>query len=59
LLEYHFVELSKFDKDKPSMLRNKFEKWLHILKFGDYYRSKAQTHQAPQKIADPSNTQFS
>jgi predicted transposase/invertase (TIGR01784 family) len=40
LLEYHFVELSKFDKDKPAMLCNKFEKWLHILKFGDYYRSK-------------------
>jgi predicted transposase/invertase (TIGR01784 family) len=41
LLEYHFVELSKFDKDKPTMLCNKFEKWLHILKFGDYYRTEA------------------
>lgn len=41
LLEYHFVELSKFDKDKPATLRNRFEKWLHILKFGNYYRSEA------------------
>jgi predicted transposase/invertase (TIGR01784 family) len=41
LIEYHFVELSKFDKDKPAMLCNKFEKWLHILKFGDYYRTEA------------------
>jgi len=39
LLEYHFVELSKFDGDKPTKLRSKFEKWLHILKFGNYYRS--------------------
>jgi hypothetical protein len=33
--------VSKFDKDKPAMLCNKFEKWLHILKFGDYYRTEA------------------
>ncbi|MCK9458004.1 MAG: Rpn family recombination-promoting nuclease/putative transposase [Candidatus Riflebacteria bacterium] len=39
LLEYHFVELSKFNGDKPARLRTKFEKWLHILKFGNYYRS--------------------
>ena len=39
LMEYHFVELSKFDKSKPAELQNRFEKWLHILKFGDYYRS--------------------
>ena len=35
-----FVELSKFNEDKPAGLRSKFEKWLHILKFGDYYRSE-------------------
>ena len=34
-----FVELSKFNEDKPAGLRSKFEKWLHILKFGNYYRS--------------------
>jgi predicted transposase/invertase (TIGR01784 family) len=39
LLEYHFVELSKFNEDKPTRLRTKLEKWLHILKFGNYYRS--------------------
>jgi len=38
-LEYHFVELSKFNGDKPARLRTKLEKWLHILKFGNYYRS--------------------
>ena len=39
LIEYHFVELSKFNEDKPANLQTKFEKWLHIIKFGDYYRS--------------------
>ena len=39
LLEYHFVELSKFNGDKPARLRTKLEKWLHILKFGNYYQS--------------------
>ncbi|OQB46030.1 MAG: PD-(D/E)XK nuclease family transposase [Synergistetes bacterium ADurb.Bin155] len=39
LIEYHFVELSKFDGEKPAKLRSRFEKWLHILKFGDLYRS--------------------
>ena len=42
LMEYHFVELSKFDKSKPAELQNRFEKWLHILKFGDYYRSDSE-----------------
>lgn len=39
LIEYHFVELSKFNQDKPEKLRSRFEKWLHILKFGELYRS--------------------
>lgn len=39
MVEYHFVELSKFNIDKPANLRTRFEKWLHILKFGDLYRS--------------------
>lgn len=42
LMEYHFVELSKFDKSTPAELQNRFEKWLHILKFGDYYRSDSE-----------------
>ncbi|MFZ5950614.1 MAG: Rpn family recombination-promoting nuclease/putative transposase [Candidatus Rifleibacteriota bacterium] len=39
LIEYHFVELSKFDGKKPASLRTRFEKWLHLLKFGELYRS--------------------
>ncbi len=39
LIEYHFVELSKFNGKKPGSLRTRFEKWLHILKFGDLYQS--------------------
>lgn len=35
--EIHFIELPKFDKNKPEELRTKFEKWLFILKFGEYY----------------------
>ena len=35
MFELHFVELSKFKIDKPRMLQTKFEKWLHVLKFGD------------------------
>ncbi len=37
LKEIHFIELPKFKKDKPKKLRTKFEKWLHILKFGELY----------------------
>lgn len=39
LKEIHFIELPKFKKDKPKKLRTKFEKWLHILKFGELYAS--------------------
>ncbi len=33
--ELHFVELAKFKIDKPRLLQTRFEKWLHVLKFGD------------------------
>ncbi|HOT78025.1 MAG TPA: Rpn family recombination-promoting nuclease/putative transposase [Candidatus Wallbacteria bacterium] len=36
-MELQFVELVKFDKDKPKSLRTPLEKWLHVLKFGDIY----------------------
>ncbi|MBI5251864.1 MAG: Rpn family recombination-promoting nuclease/putative transposase, partial [Desulfomonile tiedjei] len=39
ILEMHFVELPKFTKDKPHVLRTPFEKWLHVLKFGELYES--------------------
>jgi predicted transposase/invertase (TIGR01784 family) len=35
--ELHFIELPKFKKDKPKKLQSRFEKWLHILKFGEIY----------------------
>lgn len=35
--ELHFIELPKFKKDKPKKMRSRFEKWLHILKFGENY----------------------
>ncbi|MDQ7824244.1 MAG: Rpn family recombination-promoting nuclease/putative transposase [Candidatus Eremiobacteraeota bacterium] len=37
LKELHFIELPKFKKDKPRYLRTRFEKWLHVLKFGEHY----------------------
>jgi hypothetical protein len=33
--ELHFVEMTKFKIEKPHSLRTRFEKWLHVLKFGD------------------------
>jgi len=35
------VELSKFRIDRPHALRTPFEKWLHVLKFGDIYDGEA------------------
>ncbi|MEW6284296.1 MAG: Rpn family recombination-promoting nuclease/putative transposase [Candidatus Eremiobacterota bacterium] len=37
VLELHFIELQKFRRDKPHELRTPFEKWLHVLKFGELY----------------------
>ncbi|MEW6281376.1 MAG: Rpn family recombination-promoting nuclease/putative transposase [Candidatus Eremiobacterota bacterium] len=37
ILELHFIELPKFKRDKPHELRTPFEKWLHVLKFGELY----------------------
>lgn len=35
--EIHFIELPKFNKDKPKELQNKFEKWIYAFKFGELY----------------------
>jgi len=35
--ELHFIELTKFKKNKPKKLQNRLEKWLHILKIGETY----------------------
>ncbi|MEQ8172267.1 MAG: Rpn family recombination-promoting nuclease/putative transposase [Candidatus Eremiobacterota bacterium] len=35
--ELHFIELPKFKKDKPKKLQSRFERWLHVLKFGEIY----------------------
>lgn len=37
IVELHFIELAKFNSDKPHALRTPFEKWLHLLKFSDLY----------------------
>ncbi|HPZ07803.1 MAG TPA: Rpn family recombination-promoting nuclease/putative transposase [Candidatus Eremiobacteraeota bacterium] len=35
--ELHFIELPKFKKDKSKKKQSRFEKWLHVLKFGEIY----------------------
>ena len=37
LKELHFIELLKYDKDKPRILMTKFEKWLGLIKFGEKF----------------------
>ena len=39
ILEMHYIELKKFNESKPHALRTPFEKWLHILKYADFYQS--------------------
>jgi len=39
LKEIQFIELPKFNKDKPKRNMSKFEKWLLALKFGEIYAS--------------------
>ena len=39
LLEVHFIELVKFRQGKPHSQQTPFERWLHILKFGEIYES--------------------
>lgn len=36
LLEYHFIELCKFNDNM--VLKTSFERWLHVLKYGDRYK---------------------
>ncbi len=43
LKEMHFVELPKFQKEKPRKLMTKFEKWLYALKFGELHADKPDT----------------
>ena len=50
LVELHFVELSKFSEDKPRNLSTPFEKWLHILKFAEFYRREDQV--LPRELAE-------
>ena len=39
MLEMHYIEITKFSKDKPYALRTPFEKWLHVLKFAEVYEA--------------------
>jgi len=36
-LELHYLDLTRFNKDKPRSCSTRFEKWLHVLKFGHLY----------------------
>jgi predicted transposase/invertase (TIGR01784 family) len=36
-MELFYIDMTRFDIDKPRKLRNRFEKWLHIMKFGEIY----------------------
>lgn len=40
ILEIHYLELTKFKRNQPQELRTRFERWLHILKFGELYRDE-------------------
>lgn len=42
VLELHFIELSKFRRDKPFAQQTGFERWLHVLKFGELYSDPAE-----------------
>jgi len=50
ILELHFIELTKFQRDKPRDLRTPFEKWLHALKFGELYQEG--TEPIPEVLAE-------
>ncbi len=39
-LELHYIELTKYDKDKPYNEMTKFEKWLYLLKFSELYQNR-------------------
>ncbi|PCJ18702.1 MAG: hypothetical protein COB02_09710 [Candidatus Cloacimonadota bacterium] len=41
LIELHFIELSKFDKDKKRILSSPFEKWLYALKYGNNHQKES------------------
>jgi len=40
ILELHYIELTKYDKDKPHKEMTKFEKWLYLLKFSKMYQDR-------------------
>lgn len=37
------IELAKFCGDRPRELRTPFEKWLHVLKFGELYEDRGRS----------------
>ena len=40
-MELHFIELAKFNKDKPRSLSSPFEKWLYAFKYGNLYQKES------------------
>jgi hypothetical protein len=37
MMEFHFIELPKYDENSSIENQSKFERWLHLLKFGKLY----------------------
>lgn len=52
LKEMHFIELSKYDREKSRMEMTRFEKWLYALKFGELHRDEPDTLPAPLKAEE-------
>lgn len=52
ILELHFIELVKFREKKAQNLVTPFERWLHILKFGDIYKRERITRCPPGRRRD-------
>ena len=54
-LEVHFLELPKFNKEKPGQLSSPFERWLQVLKFGTRF---SHDHRLPAELMTEKGTKL-
>jgi len=47
----HYIDLTKYDHNKPRILQSNFEKWLNVLKFSETYGILGS--ELPQEIKNP------
>jgi predicted transposase/invertase (TIGR01784 family) len=47
IIELHFIELAKYNNDISAKNQSRFDRWLHLLKFGELYAS------GERKLSDP------